>query len=79
MTQKKILSSNHNKIFKLKDKIVLTTDNGIFEYDEAQNDFVDQNGWRIYLARNRSAILKKMHWVIFGFAGIKGCGDRPFL
>ena len=37
---KKILSSNHNKIFKLKDKIVLTTDNGIFEYDERQNDFV---------------------------------------
>ncbi len=36
----KILSSNHNKIFKLKDKIVLTTDNGIFEYDEQQKDFV---------------------------------------
>lgn len=36
---KKILSSNHNKIFKLKDKIVLTTDNGIFEYDESLKDF----------------------------------------
>ena len=37
---KKILSSNRNKVFKLKDKIILTTDNGIFEYDEQQQDFV---------------------------------------
>ncbi|HEX7844337.1 MAG TPA: two-component regulator propeller domain-containing protein, partial [Chitinophagaceae bacterium] len=37
---KKILSGNHNKIFKLKDRIILTTDNGIFEYDENQKDFV---------------------------------------
>ncbi|WP_164972733.1 triple tyrosine motif-containing protein [Lacibacter luteus] len=36
----KILSSNHNKIYKLKNKIVLTTDNGIFEYDEQQKDFI---------------------------------------
>jgi ligand-binding sensor domain-containing protein/DNA-binding CsgD family transcriptional regulator len=38
--EKKILSSNHNKVFKLKDKIILTTDNGIFEYDEQQKDFI---------------------------------------
>jgi DNA-binding CsgD family transcriptional regulator len=37
---KGILSSNHNKIFKIKDKIILLTDNGIFEYDEVQKDFV---------------------------------------
>lgn len=36
----KILSSNHNKIFQLRNRIVLTTDNGIFEYDETQKDFV---------------------------------------
>ncbi len=38
--KKKILSSNHNKVFKLKDRIILTTDNGIFEYDELEKDFV---------------------------------------
>ncbi|MEP6674936.1 MAG: triple tyrosine motif-containing protein [Ferruginibacter sp.] len=37
--KKKILSSNHNKIFKVRDKILLTTDKGIFEYDESINDF----------------------------------------
>lgn len=38
--RKKILSSNHNKIFQLKDRVLLTTDNGIFEYDERKEDFV---------------------------------------
>jgi ligand-binding sensor domain-containing protein/DNA-binding CsgD family transcriptional regulator len=38
--EKKFLSSNHNKVFKLKDKIILTTDNGIFEYNENEQDFV---------------------------------------
>lgn len=37
---KKVLSTNHNKIFQLDDKVILTTDNGIFEYDESQKDFV---------------------------------------
>jgi DNA-binding CsgD family transcriptional regulator len=38
--RKNILSTNHNKIFKLKDRIILTTDKGIFEYDDTQKDFV---------------------------------------
>lgn len=37
---KKILSSNHNKIFQLRDRIILTTDKGIFEYNETERDFV---------------------------------------
>ncbi len=37
---RKILSSNHNKVFKLTNKIILTTDNGIFEFDEQQKDFI---------------------------------------
>lgn len=37
---KKILSPNHNKIFKIDDKIVLTTDNGFFEWSDKQNDFI---------------------------------------
>jgi ligand-binding sensor domain-containing protein/DNA-binding CsgD family transcriptional regulator len=43
--KKKILSSNRNKIFKLKGKIILTTDNGIFEYDEKEKDFVHSVGF----------------------------------
>ena len=35
-----ILSGNHNKIFKLGNKIILTSDNGVFEYDEKEKDFV---------------------------------------
>jgi ligand-binding sensor domain-containing protein/DNA-binding CsgD family transcriptional regulator len=41
---KSILSSNHNKIFKLKDRVILTTDKGIFEYSEEQKDFV-RSAW----------------------------------
>ena len=37
---KKILSSNHNKVFKVRNKILLTTDKGIFQYDEATQDFI---------------------------------------
>jgi DNA-binding CsgD family transcriptional regulator len=35
-----ILSSNHNKIFKVLDKVILTSDNGTFEYSEEKKDFV---------------------------------------
>ena len=35
-----ILSDNHNKIFKVHDKMILTTDKGIFEYDDKLNDFI---------------------------------------
>lgn len=41
---RKILSSNHNKVFKLGDRIVLTTDKGIFEYDDREQDFV-RSAW----------------------------------
>ena len=35
-----ILSANHNKIFKLRNKIILISDKGNFEYDPKQADFV---------------------------------------
>lgn len=35
-----ILSDNHNKIFSAAGRIILTTDKGIFEFDDAKNDFV---------------------------------------
>lgn len=38
--RKGILSSNHNKVFKIGEKIILISDNGIFEYDEPQKDFI---------------------------------------
>lgn len=37
---KKILSPNHNKIFKIDNKIILTTDNGFFEWSNKENDFI---------------------------------------
>lgn len=48
---KKILSSNHNKVFKLGEKVILTTDNGIFEYDEQKKDFV-RSAWLQKLVGN---------------------------
>lgn len=38
--KKSILSDNHNKIFKVAGRILLTTDKGIFEFDDSRNDFV---------------------------------------
>ncbi len=35
-----MLSPNHNHLFKIRDKIILTTDNGTFEYDHRLGDFV---------------------------------------
>jgi hypothetical protein len=35
-----ILSANHNKLFKVENRMVLTTDNGIFEYREDKSDFL---------------------------------------
>ncbi|HEX6180528.1 MAG TPA: two-component regulator propeller domain-containing protein, partial [Chitinophagaceae bacterium] len=35
-----ILSDNHNKIFEVAGRIILTTDKGIFEFDDAKNDFI---------------------------------------
>jgi len=42
----KILSSNHNKIFKVRGKMILTSDNGIFEFDDKQNDFIPSDVYR---------------------------------
>ena len=38
--RKKILSKNHNYLYRIAARVVLTTDNGIFELDAAGNDFV---------------------------------------
>jgi DNA-binding CsgD family transcriptional regulator len=35
-----ILSSNHNKLFLVGKKMILTSDNGIFEYDQQKKDFI---------------------------------------
>jgi hypothetical protein len=37
--KKKILSQNHNHLYRIAGRMVLTTDNGIFEFDNAINDF----------------------------------------
>src|SRR5436190_7704654 len=56
---KGILSSNHNKIYKLNDRIVLTTDNGIFEYDEKQKDFTRSAWLQKLLGNNPVSYLKE--------------------
>ncbi|HEY8897290.1 MAG TPA: triple tyrosine motif-containing protein, partial [Niastella sp.] len=38
--KKKILSQNHNHLYRVAGRMVLTTDNGIFEFDNATNDFI---------------------------------------
>ena len=38
--RKKILSKNHNHLYRVAGRVVLATDNGIFELDAAGNDFV---------------------------------------
>lgn len=38
--KKGILSVNHNHLYKIRGKLVLTSDNGIFEYDSSHKDFV---------------------------------------
>ncbi|HEX2629642.1 MAG TPA: triple tyrosine motif-containing protein [Chitinophagaceae bacterium] len=42
--KRNILSSNHNKVFQLHDRIILTTDKGIFEYNETLGDF-ERSEW----------------------------------
>lgn len=37
--RKGILSPNHNHLYKIGSKIIVTSDKGIFEYDDVQNDF----------------------------------------
>lgn len=37
--KKGILSKNHNHIFKIKSRVVLSTDNGIYEYNSRTDDF----------------------------------------
>lgn len=38
--KQKFLSNNHNKLFKVWNKMMLTSDNGIFEFDDKKGDFV---------------------------------------
>ena len=56
---KKILSSNHNKVFKVGDHIILTTDNGIFEYREQEKDFVRANGLEKLLGKSPVSYIKE--------------------
>lgn len=59
---KGILSANHNHLYKIMGKLVLTTDNGIFEYDNTHKDFI------------RSAYLEK----IFGTTPVSYLKEDQF-
>jgi hypothetical protein len=56
---KGILSSNHNKIFKIGEKIILISDNGIFEYDEKQKDFIRANWFEKLLGNLTVSYIKE--------------------
>jgi ligand-binding sensor domain-containing protein/DNA-binding CsgD family transcriptional regulator len=56
---KKILSTNHNKVFKVRDRIILTTDNGIFEYSEQVNDFISSEWLEKRLGKEPISFIKE--------------------
>jgi len=41
--KQKILSKNRNYVYKIKNRIILSNDNGLFEYDSQKDDFVPCN------------------------------------
>jgi len=57
--KKKILSPNHNKIFKIDNTIVLTTDNGFFEWNDEQNDFIPSPYFRKIFSNEPVSYMKE--------------------
>lgn len=50
--KQRILSQNHNKIFQVHGKMILTSDNGVYEFDDARNDFIPSTGYQQIFGRN---------------------------
>lgn len=65
-----ILSDNHNKIFSVAGRMVLTTDNGIFEFNDAADDFVRSAYFEKLLDGNASYIKEDK------YGNIWFCRDR---
>lgn len=55
----KVLSTNHNKISAVGEKLVLTNDNGIFEYDDRKADFVRSDFLESHLKSKTVSYLKQ--------------------
>lgn len=55
----KILSENHNHAFSIQNKIILTTDKGIFEYDESLSDFKPSPFFRAVFGNGTVSYLKE--------------------
>ncbi len=55
----KILSTNHNKISKVGEKMILTNDNGIFEYDDGKGDFVRSSFFETALQTKTISYIKQ--------------------
>lgn len=67
------LSSNHNKIFKVGERLLLTTDNGLFEFDDAKNDFV-QSAYFEKLLDKKVSYIKQDKYGNLWFANDKKIG-----
>ncbi|HMR92100.1 MAG TPA: triple tyrosine motif-containing protein [Chitinophagaceae bacterium] len=57
--RKGILSANHNKIYKIGRRLILTTDNGIFEYNDRENDFVHARDLEAVFEQKNVSYLKE--------------------
>lgn len=55
----KILSSNHNKLFSIRNKMILLSDKGIFEYDDKLSDFVPSSFFKSLSSISNLTYLKE--------------------
>ncbi|MGV3765131.1 MAG: ligand-binding sensor domain-containing protein [Chitinophagaceae bacterium] len=60
--RKKLLSENHNHIYSIGGKLVLTSDNGIFEYNDKEEDFVESARFRALFGNTVVDYLKEDHY-----------------
>lgn len=55
----KILSSNHNKLFSIRNRMILLSDKGIFEYDDKVSDFVPSSFFKKLASISNLTYLKE--------------------
>lgn len=77
--RKKILSKNHNHLYRIAGRVVLTNDNGFFELDNTRNDFVPSTYFNKLFGNLRVDYLKEDQAGNIWFCSNKRVGvvDRP--
>jgi ligand-binding sensor domain-containing protein/DNA-binding CsgD family transcriptional regulator len=69
-----ILSANHNHLYKIHNKLIITSDNGIFEYDPQQHDFVRSAYYENLLEHKPVSYLKEDRYGNIWFSRDKKIG-----